>query len=71
MKVLVIGGSGFVSGAVVRELLASNHEVAIVTRGQRTVTADVRTIAVDRKDRIAFKQALLAVTAPRIWRCSA
>ncbi|WP_457093363.1 NAD-dependent epimerase/dehydratase family protein [Microvirga sp. P5_D2] len=34
MNVLVVGGTGFLGGAVAREALARGHEVAIFTRGQ-------------------------------------
>jgi nucleoside-diphosphate-sugar epimerase len=34
MKILVIGGTGFISSQLVRSLLRANHHVAILTRGQ-------------------------------------
>ncbi|MFH1570641.1 MAG: NAD-dependent epimerase/dehydratase family protein [Gemmatimonadota bacterium] len=40
MRVLVIGGSGHVSGAVVRAALAGGHEVWAVTRGQKPRTVE-------------------------------
>lgn len=36
MKALVVGGTGLVSTAVVRRLLARGVEVAIFNRGQRS-----------------------------------
>ncbi|MGO4389080.1 NAD-dependent epimerase/dehydratase family protein [Microvirga sp. 2YAF29] len=35
MNILVVGGTGFLGGAVARDALAQGHEVAIFTRGQK------------------------------------
>jgi uncharacterized protein YbjT (DUF2867 family) len=40
MKTLVIGGSGFLSGAVVRQLQEAGHEVTVFTRGRRPAPDD-------------------------------
>lgn len=56
MNVLVIGGSGFLSGAVVRQLRDAGHDVTIYTRGQRPAPAGVRVLTGDRDDRPAFVQ---------------
>ena len=56
MKVLVIGGTGFVSGAVVEQLVQAGHDVTITTRGLRPVPDNVSAIIVDRRDRATFKQ---------------
>lgn len=48
MDVLVIGGSGHVSGAVVRAALANRHQVWTITRGQRPVPAGVNSLVADR-----------------------
>ncbi|MEM7033416.1 MAG: NAD-dependent epimerase/dehydratase family protein [Chloroflexota bacterium] len=58
MKLLVIGGTGFVSGAVVQEALARNAEVWIVTRGQRSIPAGVKALTVDRGDQVKFAQVI-------------
>ena len=39
MKVLVIGGSGFLSGTLARTALSQGHQVWTITRGQRPETA--------------------------------
>lgn len=57
-KVLVIGGSGFVSGAVARASVAAGNRTWVVTRGQRDLPEGVTPIIVDRKDRAAFAQAI-------------
>src|SRR5947209_7975413 len=57
MKVLVIGGTGFLSGAVTRQLLAAGHAVTIFTRGERPLPnfeGEAQAIRGDRKDRAAF-----------------
>lgn len=54
MQVLIIGGSGFVSGTMARAARDAGHEVTIVTRGQRPVPDGVRALVADRKEREAF-----------------
>lgn len=58
MRLLILGGSGFLSGTLVREALSQGHEVSIVTRGQRPVPEKVRSICVDRQDRQKFASTL-------------
>ena len=60
MRLLVLGGSGFLSGTVVREALAAGHEVSIVTRGNRPVPGNINAICADRKDRNGFAKKLAA-----------
>lgn len=54
MKVLIIGGSGFVSGTLARTALAAGHQVWVVTRGHKPLPSAVTAIVADRKDRAAF-----------------
>jgi nucleoside-diphosphate-sugar epimerase len=54
MNILVIGGTGFLSAAVVRQLGAAGHEVTIFTRGQRPAPEGVRRITGDRNDHEGF-----------------
>ena len=60
MKVLVIGGTGNISSAVVSRLLALKHEVTVLNRGLRPVRYDgkVEQLICDRKDRTAFEALL-------------
>ena len=37
MKILIVGGSGHVSGAVARVALVRDHEVWAITRGNRSL----------------------------------
>lgn len=58
MKVLVIGGSGFVSGTLTRVALAHGHRVWAVTRGQRPLADGVTPLTADRRDPVALAAAL-------------
>ena len=60
MKILLIGGSGFVSGTLATVALAAGHTVAAVTRGQRPLGAGVTSLIADRRDRAAFAEAITA-----------
>ena len=53
-KVLVIGGSGHVSGAVVRAAKAADYKVFTITRGQKKAVADVVELHADRHDAAAM-----------------
>ncbi|MCC6396944.1 MAG: NAD-dependent epimerase/dehydratase family protein [Bacteroidetes bacterium] len=50
MKTLVLGGTGFLSGALVRHLLREGHAVTIVTRGTIPPDPACESIAADRSD---------------------
>lgn len=58
MKLLIIGGSGFVSGHVMDAALQAGHEVWYVTRGLRTPVPNAHPIVADRDDTAAFRAAL-------------
>lgn len=62
MEVLIIGGTGTISRAIVRSLLRRGHRVTLFTRGQRADAPppEVRLIRGDRGDRPAFEAALAA-----------
>jgi len=57
-KLLLIGGSGFVSGTLAREALAAGWAVWAITRGQRAVPAGVTPLVADRKNRTALSMAV-------------
>ncbi len=54
MDILIIGGSGHVSGATARAALAAGHRVWTVTRGKRELVPGVVPLVADRTDRAAF-----------------
>ena len=62
-KILIIGGSGFLSGTLARCALAAGHEVWAVTRGKKPLPAGVRAIEADRKERNGFTSAIEAAFA--------
>jgi nucleoside-diphosphate-sugar epimerase len=58
MRVLIIGGTGLISTGIVKHLAAREGiEIAMFNRGQRenTLAADVRHMAGDRNDFVAFE----------------
>lgn len=61
LDILVIGGSGFVSGTVARTALAQGHRVWTVTRGEKPLPDGVESITCDRQDREAFAAAITDV----------
>lgn len=60
MRVLIIGGTGFLSSALVEAAVAEGHDVTILTRGQRPVevASAVRRLTADRQDEAAFRAAV-------------
>ena len=67
MKILVIGGTGFIGPHVVRALIAGGHEVAVFQRGEHAadLPAGVRQIRGDRRDLVAH-QAAFDAFAPEV-----
>jgi len=62
MHVLIIGGTGTISRAIVQALLRRGHEVTLFNRGQRSDAppAEVRVLHGDRRNRSAFEATLQA-----------
>lgn len=65
MRVLIVGGSGFLSGTVARVAIAAGHDVSVVTRGRRPAPANVCVIVADRDQPEAFAAAIAA--EPGLW----
>ncbi len=57
-KVLIVGGSGHVSGAVARKCLEYGFNVTIITRGTRPVPSGVTAWQADRNDAPGLRQLL-------------
>ncbi|MEM7133759.1 MAG: NAD-dependent epimerase/dehydratase family protein [Chloroflexota bacterium] len=53
-NILILGGSGFLSGTTARLAVEAGNIVWTVTRGQRPSIEGTRNLVVDRKDRAAF-----------------
>lgn len=58
MNLLILGGTGFLSGTVVREALAAGHRVTMMTRGRRPPPPAVEALVADRSDTMAVSAAL-------------
>lgn len=58
MKLLILGGSGQLSGRAATLALAQGHEVWTLTRGQRPLPEGVHALAADRADDDALSAAL-------------
>lgn len=55
MKILILGGSGFVSGTLARTARDLGYGVWVVTRGRKPLPEGVTSLRADRKDTEAFK----------------
>ena len=60
MKLLILGGSGFVSGHLARLAREHGHEVWTVTRGNRPLPAGVHGLTGDAHDAASLRAALSA-----------
>jgi nucleoside-diphosphate-sugar epimerase len=58
MKILIIGGSGFVSGTLARMAVEQGHKVWSMTRGQRSLPDGVTGLIADRHDEPAMSEAV-------------
>ena len=61
MRILIIGGSGFLSGTVARAAAARGYTVTAVTRGRRPLPPGVTAIVADRQDRAGFARQIAAL----------
>ncbi|HVO55050.1 MAG TPA: NAD-dependent epimerase/dehydratase family protein [Solirubrobacterales bacterium] len=59
-RVLVVGGTGHISGALVEALASAGHEVSVFNRGtqSRPLPDGVRLLRGDRRDRAAFERTM-------------
>jgi nucleoside-diphosphate-sugar epimerase len=58
LNVLIIGGSGFLSGTLARFAIEEGHQVWAVTRGQRPLPEGVHSLIADRRDEAQFTAAI-------------
>jgi nucleoside-diphosphate-sugar epimerase len=59
--ILLLGGSGFLSGTFARCAVREGHRVWVITRGRRSIPTGVKSIIADRKDRATFTAAIQSV----------
>ncbi|MBN2558702.1 MAG: NAD-dependent epimerase/dehydratase family protein [Clostridia bacterium] len=57
-KLLIIGGSGFLSGTLASAAVSQGHDVYVLTRGQKPVPGGVTALVADRHDEAAFSKAV-------------
>ncbi len=62
-KILIIGGSGFVSGTLARTARDQGHAVWVLTRGEKPLPDGVIPLRADRKHPAAFQQAIAGADA--------
>lgn len=60
LNLLIVGGSGFVSGTLARMAVEAGHKVWVVTRGQKPLPPGVNSIVCDRSERSLFEDAIAA-----------
>lgn len=58
-KILIIGGSGFLSGTLASTAVMQGHDVSVLTRGQKPVPEGVTALVADRHDKSAFDKAII------------
>ncbi|HYW44392.1 MAG TPA: NAD-dependent epimerase/dehydratase family protein [Bryobacteraceae bacterium] len=61
MKVMIIGGTGFISGQIAEKAAAAGHEVVLFNRGLRNPHASYDVVNGDANKLSAFKEELLAL----------
>jgi nucleoside-diphosphate-sugar epimerase len=59
--ILILGGSGFLSGTVARLAVSQGHHVTVITRGNKMIPQGVTALQVDRSDRTAFADKIKAL----------
>lgn len=65
LRILLLGGSGFLSGTLARVAVAAGHDVTVITRGRRPVTPGLTALVADRSDRAAFAASVESM--PGMW----
>lgn len=58
-KILILGGSGFISGTLAARAIEQGHEVWVVTRGNNPIPKGVKSIKADRHNNEAFKKSII------------
>ena len=58
MRVLLLGGTGLLSGAALRVFVRAGHDVTVLSRGERALASGVRHVRADRRDAASLGAAL-------------
>src|SRR5690242_18655315 len=58
MRILLLGGSGLLSGAALRAFVRAGHDVSVLSRGTRPLPPGVRHLRADRRDPASLRAAL-------------
>lgn len=64
LRLLILGGSGFLSGTLARAAVSAGHAVWTLTRGLRPPVPGVTALTADRKDAAAFEKAIADAAGP-------
>ena len=59
-KVLIVGGSGFLSGTIARSAISRGYQVWTVTRGLRPLPVKSTNLIADRQDKLVFERVINA-----------
>jgi len=63
VKILVLGGAGFIGTHIVDGLISQGHQVRVLDRASRSIIDGVETINVDISDVMALSEALVGIDA--------
>jgi nucleoside-diphosphate-sugar epimerase len=58
VRLLIVGGSGFLSGTLAHRAVARGYKVWTITRGQRPLPKGINSLIADRRDQAAFEGAV-------------
>ena len=61
MNILILGGSGFLSGTLARLALERSHTVWCLTRGSRPIPSGATAVVADRRDTFSIEKALTGI----------
>lgn len=60
MRILILGGTGFIGPCVVEELITLGHELALFNRGNKLLNHNIQTIKGDKNDLFSYRDEFIA-----------